>query len=526
MKTVGTRRLVRAAWHLLRTILAATLALLGLVALSGVGSAASAAAPPPGLSPQGSAAGSRGGGDRRCAARRPDRRRGLDQVIGRKHRLRRRQLHQRPPGRRGRRAPMTPRCNLLAYNLTTGELITSFAPDAQRAGARSPSRRTAPGSTSAAFTTVNGVNRNRMAAFNTATGALLTTSTPTLDTTVKAIAVTTPPSTSAARSPRQRRAARPPGGVRRATGALLAWAPTADTDVQAVAGHARTKPVIVGGALHQLNGSPAYGLGRGRRHHRRAAARGHNQVVRDAGANAAILSLTADGSGLRHRLRPRPPATSRAPSRRPDTAHRLDRGLPRRHLQHLRDHGIVYIVGHAHYCGNIGGFPQTNPRTAGTAAMAFTTAATGTLATNAAAATPTWPAAQPVAARLVPRPHRRHLHRPDAGRVVGHRQQPVRRARRRVPDGQRHRPAGLVRFAVPSLAPKTQGPRVSAGSFARSVTRCPATSARVAWQTNWDRDDQDLTYKVARQRRLPVYTDHGPVAVRGTGRRSASPTPG
>ena len=39
--------------------------------------------------------------------------------------------------------------------------------------------------------------------------------------------------------------------------------------------------------------------------------------------------------------------------------------------------GFLYAVGHAHYCGNIGGFPQTSPRWTYHRALAFTEAATG-----------------------------------------------------------------------------------------------------------------------------------------------------
>ena len=61
---------------------------------------------------------------------------------------------------------------------------------------------------------------------------------------------------------------------------------------------------------------------------------------------------------------------------------------------------------------------------------------------------------------------------------------------------------GLVRFAVPSLAPNKQGPRVSAAAFVPTVIATSATTARISWTTNWDRDDQNLTYQVWRNNGL------------------------
>src|SRR4029453_19208904 len=72
-----------------------------------------------------------------------------------------------------------PRANLLAYDITTGALVTSFAPSLNAqvlSVAASPdgSRIYAVGD----FTTANGVARRRIAAFDATTGALITSFNP------------------------------------------------------------------------------------------------------------------------------------------------------------------------------------------------------------------------------------------------------------------------------------------------------------------------------------------------------------
>ena len=131
---------------------------------------------------------------------------------------------------------LTRRANLLAYDIRTGVLISSFAPvlNAQvKTLALSPdgTRLYAGGS----FTTVNGINRYRIAAFDTATGALVSSFAPVLNSAVSAIAVTNDAVyvggafNKAGSVDRMRLAAFSP-----ATGALLGWAPTANSGVNAL----------------------------------------------------------------------------------------------------------------------------------------------------------------------------------------------------------------------------------------------------------------------------------------------------
>ncbi|MEJ7650101.1 MAG: PKD domain-containing protein, partial [Nakamurella sp.] len=58
---------------------------------------------------------------------------------------------------------------------------------------------------------------------------------------------------------------------------------------------------------------------------------------------------------------------------------------------------------------------------------------------------------------------------------------------------------GLVRFAVPSIAPKKQGPRMStAQAWTPTATALNGGRVKVTIPANWDRDDQTLTYQLRR----------------------------
>ena len=67
---------------------------------------------------------------------------------------------------------------------------------------------------------------------------------------------------------------------------------------------------------------------------------------------------------------------------------------------------------------------------------------------------------------------------------------------------------GLVRFAMPSIAPEKQGPMVTGSQFVPSLVSLTPGTVRVAFQTNWDRDDKTLNYQVIRNGNTanPVWT--------------------
>src|SRR4051794_21361855 len=192
----------------------------------------------------------------------------------------------------------TPRSNILAYNLTTGDLITTWAPSLNAAGLRivaSPdgSRIFVGGS----FTQVNGVNRYRVVALDATTGAVIPNWNVVVNSRVHSLAISGDTlylggifSTVGGQA-RTRLAA-----VSASTGALLPWAPTADAEVLALVAPAGSGRVIAAGKFASLNSTPAYGTGA---LDATTGALGQwtiGATVKNSGDNAAIYSLSTDGA--------------------------------------------------------------------------------------------------------------------------------------------------------------------------------------------------------------------------------------
>jgi hypothetical protein len=227
-----------------------------------------------------------------------------------------------------------------------------------------------------------------------------------------------------------------------------------------------------------------------------------NRVVRNWGPKSAILSLTSDantvyGSGYAYQGGNFEGVFAASPA---DGA-----------IRWLQDcHGdtysvapvgdVVYSANHAHYCSNIGGFPDTSPRVHHHA-LAVTKAATGTVATNGQ------PGAHYGNFGGQPAPALFNWF-PDftPGSYTGLSQATWSVAGGRgyvVYGGEFTRvngvaQQGLVRFAVPSLAPRESGPMDRRPLSAPWVTANRAGGADVTWPANWDRDDLTLSYLLRR----------------------------
>ena len=409
----------------------------------------------------------------------------------------------------------TPRANLLAYDIRTGNLIASFNPilNAQvRVVAASPdgSRIYVGGD----FTQANGVNRYRIAAYSTATGALIATFAPVLNYKVGAIVATNSTVyvggsfTSATNNQTRNRLA----AFSAANGALLGWNPSADAQVNALVLTPDGTRVIAGGAFATINGVQARGLASLDATSGTLLSWAAGSVIQDWGTQAAILGLTTDGTniygngyvfGANGNL-------EGAFAADPDSG--TIKWIEDCHgdtYSAFPTNGVLYTVSHAHYCGNVGGFPQSTPWSVNSRhALAFTTNAVGTLGSNTLGyhnfggnpspsminwfpdlATGTFTGANQAAWSVSGN---------STYVVLGGEFPKVNNI------GQQ----GLVRFATKPTAPSKDGPRLSGANFLPTLVVTGSGTVRAAWQANYDRDDMSLTYSLVRDSDAahPVYT--------------------
>ncbi|MCU1658101.1 MAG: domain containing protein, partial [Pseudonocardiales bacterium] len=407
----------------------------------------------------------------------------------------------------------SPRTDLLSYDITTG-VMTSWAPtlnaDVKTITASPDGTRIYVGGH---FTSVNGVNRYRIAAFSTATGALVTSFAPALDYTVNAIVATNSTVyvagafSNANGQARSRLAA-----FQASNGALLAWNPSSDDTVNAMVATPDGSRLITGGPFQNVNGAPAYGLAALSATDGTLLPWAAGNVVRDAGANAAINSLSTDGTSIF--------GTGYVFGAGGNLEGTFSADPNSGTLNWIEDcHGdtygaystgtTVYTVSHSHYCGNVGSFPQTPVPWAKHPALAWSANATGTVLHNSVGNYYDWYG--------YPSPGQYNWYPDlDVGSFTGQSQAAwdlTGNGKYLVMGGEFPKvnntaQQGLVRFAVAPTAPSKQGPRVSGASFLPTLLPMSNSSVRVTWQTNWDRDNENLTYKVIRNNVTgsPVYT--------------------
>ncbi|MEN2736308.1 PKD domain-containing protein [Microbacterium sp. X-17] len=411
---------------------------------------------------------------------------------------------------------LTPRANMLAFDLTTGALNTSFnpGPNAQvKALAVSPdgTRLYVGGS----FTTIGGATRYRLAAFNTATGALITSFVPVINATVNGIVATNSTVYAVGAFSSAGNQARTYAAAFSATnGAILPWAPTvAGGTAQHIVMSPDGSKVVIGGDFTSVNGSsnPGYGLAALTPDTATMLPWNVNGLIRNGGTQAAIESLHADASGLYGsgyvfgqggNLE----GSFRADWTNGDLVWVEDCHGDTYDVTVLQ--GVEYAVGHPHYCGNIGGFPQTSPTWTFHRALAFTTDVRGTIT------------ADPYGYYNYagnPRPDLLNWY-PDVnvGSYTGQSQGPWSNESSgnylilggEFTQVQGKQQQGLVRFAMPSVAPLKIGPQIPAASYTPNVISLTAGTARIAFKTNWDPDNETLTYDVIRGQATghPIYT--------------------
>jgi PKD repeat protein len=409
----------------------------------------------------------------------------------------------------------TVRNNLLAYDVTTGNLITSFAPSLNGQAlvvTKSPdgSRIYVGGD----FTTANGQARSRVAAYDTATGALVATFRPSVNGQVRALAATNSTvylggSLSAVGGVSRSRLA----AVSAASGALLAWAPvpgigpttgnrdgnTATSNVpMAMVVTGGGNQVVVSGRFHTMNGVKNTGIAALDPTSGANRPFAINSLITNQGVNSAIYSLSTDGttvygSGYDYQ----------GPGNVEGTFAATAAGGALVEINDCRGdtystfpmNGALYIASHTHNCESIGGSIEQSPRVE-KRATAYTLTPTTVVrwGTNV-----NW-VGKPAGAQLAWNPDI------SAGTYTGQSQgswSVTGNGQYMSYGGEFPRvngrgQQGLVRFAMPGIAPNDVGP--VAGGFtasAAAVGSAPGT-VRISWRETWDYDNEYLTYRVYR----------------------------
>ncbi len=408
----------------------------------------------------------------------------------------------RPPGVAVGGAGSVAAANIFAFDITTGNRVPTFNHSLNAQGlviSASPdgSRVYVGGD----FTTVDGVARGRIAAFDTATGALNPAFHPAISNQVRGIAATNSTVYAGGNffnvggTARTRMAA-----MTAATGALTTWAPKADDNfiTTMVLSPDGTK-VIVGGHFTTLNGVAAYGMGAVSTATGATLPWAANTVIRDAGVNGAITTLRTDGvqiygggyafgSGATWEgtfaLNPATGAINWLDDCHGDTYDVFAAGQ------------VLYSVSHAHDCSAIHQFPDTNPR-AWHRALAQTIYPTGT---NTGPDTYGWNYNGRPASSLL------HWYPSIAiGSYTGQSQGAWAMTGNSTyvvlggefPKVNSIAQQGLVRFALSSTAPNHNGPLAGAG-LTPAVTGAGTGKLKVSWTSTWDYDNQNLTYRIQR----------------------------
>jgi large repetitive protein len=414
-----------------------------------------------------------------------------------------------------------PRHNILAYDIETGQLLP-FAPvldNQAMAITASPDGRRVY--VVGDFNKVNGQWRVRAAAFDTSTaavnsasGGLIAGFRPTLNTRGLAVAasnstvyiggnfVSAASVTGGALQPRSYLAS-----FAASDGTLQPFLANANAPVTALTLTGNTSnqspaKLVVGGRFTTLSGTSAYGLGWVDPVSGASSAFPANSAIRNAGNASSITSLYADSSGVYGS------GYHFGGGGNLEGSFRADAGTGA--LIWVADcHGDTYSVfpvgdalytaSHSHYCGNMGGFPQTEPWTfyRGTA---FSKNATGVNTADIYGYPDHRGRPAPSILNWYPQI--------DAGTFTGQSQGPwsvAGNSRYVVFGGEFPRvngvaQQGLVRFAVKEVTPGNNrlGPQNSGNAFALSASSPSAGTVNLSWPANWDRDNLTLTYRVFR----------------------------
>ena len=399
----------------------------------------------------------------------------------------------------------TPRGNVLAFNLTTGALITSWAPSLNAQG------RTIAASTDGStiyvggdFTQVNGTTtRNRMAAFDATTGALRSFN-PNVNANVNDIAVSgdtlyfAGAFTVVSNQLRSRLAA-----VNASTGALLPWAPSVELEAHAIT--APNGPIVVGGKFQTLNDTAVKGLGAVDPVTGATVPWAANQIIGNYGPDAYISSLSNNGNqvfgtGVTYLVNNQPTSVTDGNLEATFAADAATGALQWAsgclgdHYDTYAQGNVLYNVSHSHNCSSVGGHPQEEPWT-------FQRAQAETIYPD-----PT--GAKIVGGKLNGLPRAQQLHwlptlaqgtytgqAQAAWTIEGNSNYLVLGGEFPRVNGTNQQ--GLARFATKNIAPNKDTIQ-GYPELTPTVVGISPGSLRISWQGAWDRDNAQLTYEVLR----------------------------
>lgn len=411
----------------------------------------------------------------------------------------------RPPGVPVGGPGEVPAGNLFAFDLTTGERVASFNHSLDAQGlviSASPdgSRVYVGGD----FSTVNGIPRGHVAAFSTTDNSLVASWAPNVGGQVRGFGVTSDTVYVGGNFPSANGVAKSSlAAFAVSNGAMSSWSPTSEGSggyVWTMTMSPDSSRVLVGGSFTSLNGATAYGMGA------LDAATGATlpwaaqERIRSAGLNGAITSLKTDGeqvygSGYAFGAGAAFEGTFAAD---PTTGaiNWVNDCLGDTYDTFVLNQAM-YSVAHSHNCTVINEFPDTNPRARWQKAMAAPIHPTGTITNKDAYG---WDfRGLPYAGLLQWYPDlefgRYTSSRQAAWSVSGSGDYLVLAGEFPMVNGIAQQ--GLVRFANRGVAGPSQKPAYSAG-MNPTVTSTERGTARLRFNSTWDRDDKALTYDVYR----------------------------
>jgi len=396
----------------------------------------------------------------------------------------------------------TPRSNLLAYDIRTGELITSFAPVLNGqvlAVTASPdgSRLYVAGD----FTQVDGSVRNRVAAFDTATGTLVSAWHPNINSQVRALAATADTVymggsiTAVGGVSRTRLAA-----VTAADGALLPWAPVpgaaavthGNDQVMSLVLTLGGTQVVASGRFAYMNGTSATGVAAIDAVTGATRPFAINQKITNQGDYSAVYSVTTDGPnvyGTGYDFGGPGNLEGSFVAKADGGAIVEVNGCRGDTYSSYPTNGVLYIASHTHDCSSIGGFPE-QPVRVHKFASAYTIAPSGVNGATTFANKNM--VGQPAGKQLDWFPTMTpgtYTGQGQAGwSVTGNGQYVVYGGEFPRVNGAGQQ--GLVRYAVPALAPNKVGPSDAPVATATSPAAGVAT---INWTSVDDPDNQYLT---------------------------------